>query len=85
VGFRGLIFGVVGEGGPGGKSGFRLEGVAKSMRITQKSSKMGSRGGPGRTLSGRWRSASHFSDFFSIFSIFLDSGFILGSPKGVQN
>ena len=37
--FRGSVLGVPGEGLPGGKSGFRLGSVAKSMKICENRSK----------------------------------------------
>ncbi len=42
----GSVLGAPGERLPGGKSGFRLGGVAKSTKIEEKSMKIGSRGRP---------------------------------------
>ena len=41
LGCRGSVWGMPGEGLAGGKSGFRIGGVAKSITIEQKSSKIG--------------------------------------------
>ena len=46
-GFRGSVLGVPGEGFPGGKSGFRMGGVAKSLKSQRKSTKIGSGTPPG--------------------------------------
>ena len=44
---RGSVLGVPGEGLAGGKSGFRIGGVAKSLKSQRKSTKIGSGMPPG--------------------------------------